>query len=175
MRRLSLAVALLVSACTAQADFVSGVERGTKLDEVTPAEAVQFCTALDQYLQDSFDAEVSGRFNCSVAALQTQFTPDTCQASVDACLPMPPSTPLNIARIDCTGAGPEPTCHATIDELEHCLAAEVASYLAYLDSANCSIAGNSTELNRLSNAPLTPEECTRLRGTCPVYAGGFFD
>ncbi|MCB9596086.1 MAG: hypothetical protein H6719_25415 [Sandaracinaceae bacterium] len=175
MRRLLLAAALLATACTTQADFVSGVEGGTKLDEVTTAEAMQFCTALDRYLQDSFDAEVEGRFNCSVAALQTQFTPDTCQASVDACLPMPPTTPLNIMPIDCTFAGPEPTCHATINELEHCLAAEVATYLEYLDSANCSIAGNSTELNRLSNEPLTPEECTRLRGTCPVYAGGFFD
>jgi hypothetical protein len=170
-----IASVLLCTACTSQADFDSGVDDGVGFDEVTTAQAMTFCVAADAYLQTSFSPVVVGSFNCYVAALSSEVTPAACQAAYDACIAAPPSTPLDVRPIDCTFAGPEPTCHASVGELEHCLAAEVASFLVRIDEVSCSIAGNAAELMRLQGAPLTPEECTRLRTSCPVYSGGFFD
>lgn len=175
MRCAHAVLGLLAMGCASDAAFDSGVPNDVQLDEVSTAQAMTFCVALDAYLQMSFSPAVEGDFNCHIQALQTEPTPAGCQTAVDACLAAPPSAPLDIMPIDCTFAGPEPTCHATIGELEHCLAAEVDSYLAWLAQADCANAGNAAALNGLSRAPLTPEECTRLRERCPVYAGGFFD
>ncbi len=162
---------LLASACSS--GYSSGVDGAKPFSTLTTVEAMTACENLNEYLQNTFSRSVQSEFNCYVAALSEEVTPEGCQAAFEACLVSPPSTPLNLEPIDCsTATMGDPTCNAHVSEVEQCITASANAYRDRIDELDCSIAGNIPELMRVQQPLAVPAECSELGATCPSFAGG---
>ncbi|MBX3271402.1 MAG: hypothetical protein KF729_14140 [Sandaracinaceae bacterium] len=169
---LILSLSLLASACAAS--YSAGVDGDKPISMLTVAEARLACTNLSAHLQDQFGGDRRDRFNCYVRALSTTLTPDECRVAFDACMAAPPAGPLNIEPIDCSTAGPDPSCSARVSEVEDCLNASVDAFRERIDGVDCAIAGDAAALMRVQDPIPARAECTRLREVCPSYADGPF-
>ncbi len=170
IRLTTVVAALALSACSS--GYSSGVDGSKPFSTLTAAEAMTACENLNDYFQSTFSRDVRNRFNCYAQALSSTTSPEACQASYEACLVSPPSTPLNLDPIDCSMATMgDPTCNARVSEVEACITAQGEAQKSRIDEVDCSIAGNLSELERIQQPIPLPSECTRLRETCPSFAG----
>ncbi|MFK7986547.1 MAG: hypothetical protein AB8I08_11035 [Sandaracinaceae bacterium] len=171
----SFAVCSLVTLVGCSSGYSSGVDGNTPYSAVTAEEAILACENLDAYLQDTIGGDNQLRVNCYVEALSSTIDEVACQAAFDSCLITGPDDPtFELARLNCSNPGVDPTCNADIGDVEVCITDQVLRIEDRFVTLDCTIAGDLSALQAAQEPLGTAASCTALGSTCPNFSDGPF-
>lgn len=171
MRRALLVTVGLLVGCSSS--YSTGAPPDQPFNDLTTEQGQTACENLAAYLTALVPPEHAQHAACLGVAYGTTTDPATCEASVTACRAREFDNPFDF---DCSNPFIDPTCGATVAQVEACITADLLAQQAWLGqirSAGCSVAGNIPELTRLGTRPGAPSECTTLSTVCPTLARGF--
>lgn len=164
--------AVLAVGCGDGATIDTGLPDSTLVVDLTDAQAVQACIAVERWERDEAPNLASERELCTVFAVAFTEDATSCEAAVRACLDAEPGEPDpddETPEEECadeTAPDVEASCDVTVGEIEQCANARVDATQRALAELDCSYAGDDDALDELEDR-YEPAICRDIERRCP--------
>jgi hypothetical protein len=162
-------VAAIAAGC-GSGGFSSGVDPDKPFNTLTTEEAATACRSLGDYLERQVPASRQAEIACTIDALGSTVTPESCRSAVTTCLAGEPTRIFSM--IDCSSPAVSADCAAPVGDVEDCVEADVNVFVGRLDMVSCDAAGDAEALARLQVVPPVPAQCSALAPTCEELSDG---
>jgi hypothetical protein len=150
---------------------IASAPGSTQVSQMTPAEQQQASQDMQTYFAANISPETAKQLGCGTMALMMAGMSGSdpkaaCQSMYDQCMQSPATADAG-ADTSTTSAPPASTlttCTATVDEVNQCLAEEVAGIKAMAAAMNCNNVG--ADAAALMTTPAMPA-CEAIAAKCP--------